>query len=308
MAASKGDSFRSVARRLALSPSAVSRRISGLESFLGITLFHRGGQSQRLTAAGSHYLSMVEPAMHAIQCASVSVAHGDPMRLKVAASHSFASAWLMPRLADLHRRHGIEVEVVPTRDCKAVRSGEADLGIWGGLSVPDDMIADVLVEAHVIPVASPRMPGGIPALDGDHIFPSLLSVRDPSGLWDRWFAACGETRQIGRAAREYATLQLMYEAAASGAGVALAMPLVAEPWLQAKKLLPCSARTLVLRETYSLYRPMRRLARTEIEQRFADWLREQIHGSMDKFAKLTETARKQSIAHRPHISTLPDRN
>src|SRR3546814_15839149 len=68
----------------------------------------------------------------------------------------------MPRLADLHRHHGIDVEIVPTREFDALRCGEAHLGIWGGLAVPDDMIAETMVEAHVLPVAAPRMAAGRP--------------------------------------------------------------------------------------------------------------------------------------------------
>src|SRR3546814_2467491 len=87
-------------------------------------LFERSGQSQRLNAAGQRYLSMVEPAIDAIQRASVMIGQGDQNQLKVATSHSFAAAWLMPRLADLHRHHGIDVEIVPTREFDALRSGE----------------------------------------------------------------------------------------------------------------------------------------------------------------------------------------
>src|SRR3546814_14347037 len=79
--------------------------------------------------------------------------------------------------------------------------------------------------------------------------------------------------------REFATLQLMYEAAASGAGIALAMPLVAEPYLRLGKLVPCGSRTLALGETYRLYRPARRIARTETAQRFADWLHKDVAAS-----------------------------
>src|SRR3546814_16054710 len=62
VAAAQGDSFRSVASRLALSPSAVSRRIAPLESFLVMPLFARSGQSQRMTTAGQRSFSMGDPA------------------------------------------------------------------------------------------------------------------------------------------------------------------------------------------------------------------------------------------------------
>src|SRR3546814_446720 len=243
-------------------------------------LFERSGQSQRLNAAGQRYLSMVEPAIDAIQRASVMIGQGDQNQLKVATSHSFAAAWLMPRLADLHRHHGIDVEIVPTREFDALRSGEAHLGIWGGLAVPDDMIAETMVEAHVLPVAAPRMADGRPAPHSEEELAghTLLSIRSPAGLWERWFAA-SKVQPSQVVIREFATLQLMYEAAASGAGIALAMPLVAEPYLRLGKLVPCGSRTLALGETYRLYRPARRIARTETEQRFADWLPQEVAAS-----------------------------
>jgi LysR family transcriptional regulator, glycine cleavage system transcriptional activator len=80
----------------------------------------------------------------------------------------------------------------------------------------------------------------------------------------------------------------MYEAAASGAGVALAVPLVSEPWLRAGKLVPCNSRSLPLGETYRLYRPIRRIARTELEHRFADWLHDEVGRSMVEFRTLVD--------------------
>src|SRR3546814_16392483 len=90
----------------------------------------------------------------------------------------------MPRLADLHRHHGIDVEIVPTREFDALRSGEAHLGIWGGLAVPDDMIAETMVAAHVLPVAAPRMPAGStgPHTEEERGGHNLLSLRAPAGL------------------------------------------------------------------------------------------------------------------------------
>lgn len=289
VAAAHGDSLRSVARRLAISPSAVSRRIAALEAFLGRPLFDRNGQSLRLNAAGARYLEMVEPAIAAIQRASATLAQGDQQRLRVASSHSFAAAWLMPRLTDLQQRHGLEVEIVPTRDPDVLRSGEAQLAIWGGLAVPDDMIAETIADAHVVPVCAPVMADGRPAptTNEDLMQHPLLGIRAPAGLWDRWFASFGRRGSAEPVVREFPTLQLMYEAAACGAGITLAMPLVAEPWLRSGKLVPCGAGILPLSETYRLYRPIRRIARNDVEQRFADWLHAEVEQSMVWFDRLT---------------------
>lgn len=280
VAAAQGGSFRSVGRRLALSPSVISRRIAALEDFLGVRLFDRMGQAQTLNAAGRKYLSLVGPAIGAIQGASAALASSD-RRLLVAASHSFAAAWLTPRLAELDLRHGIDVEVVPSRDFDILRSGEAQLGIWGGLDLPADMTAEMLVAARVFPVAAATLADGrpAPASEAELAEHPLLSVRSPARMWDRWFAM-SPVRPRQLEIREFATLQLMYEAAASGRGVALAIPLVAEPYLRSGRLSPCIPVVRSLGESYSLYRPERRQMRSETEQRFLRWLRGAVADSM----------------------------
>jgi LysR family glycine cleavage system transcriptional activator len=52
-------SFRRAARDLALSPSAISHQIRGLEALFGVKLFVRGARSVRLTADGERYLAKV---------------------------------------------------------------------------------------------------------------------------------------------------------------------------------------------------------------------------------------------------------
>ncbi len=54
-------SFRHAARDLALSPSAISPQIRGLEAQFGVKLFVRGARSVRLTAEGERYLEKSPP-------------------------------------------------------------------------------------------------------------------------------------------------------------------------------------------------------------------------------------------------------
>ena len=58
-------SFRRAARDLALSPSAISHQIRGLEAQFGVKLFVRGARSVRLTADGERYLAKVSVALKA---------------------------------------------------------------------------------------------------------------------------------------------------------------------------------------------------------------------------------------------------
>src|SRR5436189_3607550 len=60
-------SFRRAARDLALSPSAISHQIRGLETLFGVKLFVRGARSVRLTADGERYLAKVSLALATLQ-------------------------------------------------------------------------------------------------------------------------------------------------------------------------------------------------------------------------------------------------
>src|SRR6266436_2817698 len=60
-------SFRRAARDLALSPSAISHQIRGLEAQFGVKLFVRGARSVRLTADGERYLAKVSGALAGLQ-------------------------------------------------------------------------------------------------------------------------------------------------------------------------------------------------------------------------------------------------
>lgn len=307
IAAAHTKSFRAVARDLALSPSAVSRRIASLEAFLGVTLFDRADQTQTLSAAGRRYLALVEPAVGAIQRATTLVGAPEGGRLTVAASHSFATAWLAPRLAELQQNHGLEIEVAPSRDFEVLRSGEAQLAIWGGYNVPDDLTATHLFDAQTIPVAAARLASGQrpPSMEAELPQHVLLSVRSPAQQWERWLALAGvhpDRLEI----REFATMQLMYEAAVAGLGVALGTPLLVEPALASGRLLPCTATPRRLGETYRLYRSPGLGAHSAAERRFTKWLHGAVGESLRRFDEfvLSPHAATGSAASGPLLPPL----
>lgn len=282
VAAARGESFRGVARRLALSPSAVSRRISSLETFLGISLFDRSGPLPILSLAGRRYMALVEPALLSIMEASDLLVDQADGRLRVATSHSFAAAWLLPRLPALRREADIDVELIMTRDFEALRSGEAQIGIWGAKPTPDDLIAETLFEVTAVPVCAAWLADGRPPPTGDSLdgYP-LVAVRHPPTLWEGWL------RDPPCDVRTYDTLHMMYEAAAAGLGVALAVPLLAEPFLADGRLRRCGGEARPLNAAYRLYRSGRRRVQSAPERAFTTWLRREVTRSIDAFNVLT---------------------
>ena len=282
VAAAQGESLRAVGRRLALSPSAVSRRVGALEQFLGTRLFDRAEQSLTLNAVGARYLEDVAPAIRSIQNATEAIRFSENRSLRVATSHSLAG-WLLPRLPTLQAQAGVSVEITATRDVQALACGEVDLAIWGDLKVPSGIETTHLLTPEAIPVAAPRLADGrtAPRIEAELSRYPLVSVRKPVGLWERWFAMAG-LEASSLSLRSFDTLQLAYEAAAAGGGITLAVPLVSNSFLAGGRLTACTRRAFPLGARYQLYRSTERRRHPQGDP-FMAWLREQIDSSVAEF-------------------------
>jgi LysR family glycine cleavage system transcriptional activator len=141
VAAGRALSFTDAAKTVNLTPSAVSRRIRALERELGTALFRRFNRRLELTPAGARYLAGVSQAIDLIERESDAIRprrRGATLRLSVL--QSFASLWLLPRLAAFKSvRPDIDVQVetstelvdlVDERFDAAIRFGN---GRWPGL-------------------------------------------------------------------------------------------------------------------------------------------------------------------------------
>src|SRR4029079_9141839 len=101
-------SFRRAARDLALSPSAISHQIRGLEQQFGIKLFVRGARAVRLTADGERYLAKVSVALADLQQAGRDLLRqrrDGGGELWISALPFFTSTVLLPALPDFRRRN-----------------------------------------------------------------------------------------------------------------------------------------------------------------------------------------------------------
>lgn len=109
----EGESFAAAARRMDLSPAAVTRAISGLEDRLGVELLLRTTRNVRLTEAGKRYLADCRSILASIVEANEAVAavNAEPKgNLSVAASDVFGKDFIMPCIAQFLNAYP-EVEV-----------------------------------------------------------------------------------------------------------------------------------------------------------------------------------------------------
>jgi len=263
VAAGRALSFSAAAGTLGLTPSAVSRRIADLEHELGVALFRRFNRRIELTAAGARYLAAVGGALDLIERESEALR--PPRRqtvLRLSVLQSFASLWLLPRLAAFKQaRPDLEVEIDTSAELMDLTDGRYDAAIRFGTGHWPGLAADRLFRTQVFAVAAPGLVrGGRPiaptALDRVVLF-DIVQAPD---LWAQYLEGVGLARYRPRQRRSFDNVQVMYEAAANGLGIALGTHELAGGLLAAGRLVrPFSNEPVPLRQSYYLvYRKERR--------------------------------------------------
>src|SRR5512145_2228791 len=92
-------SFTAAAAELFLTQSAVSRQVQQLEEQLGVKLFERRTRALVMTDAGDRYYREVSKALNALREATAAVRAQTTPVVRVTTTLTFASLWLVPRLA-----------------------------------------------------------------------------------------------------------------------------------------------------------------------------------------------------------------
>lgn len=160
----QASSFSAAARRLALTPAAVSRNVAQLERNLGVTLFQRNTRGLTLTEAGARFLDSVAGGLDTIQdaIAGLTTHAGEPAGvLKLNAAHRFGCDFLLPMMPAFLARYPA---VLPdwhfdNRQVHLIRDG-FDAAIGGGFDLPPGVVARTLAPLHIVAVATPHFQRG----------------------------------------------------------------------------------------------------------------------------------------------------
>lgn len=152
-------SFSEAARRMGLTPAAVSRNVAMLERNLGVRLFQRSTRKLVLTEAGERFLQSIGGNLDALQVAIADASSGasEPAGvLKVSLSPTFGVTHILPLLPELLRRYPL---IRPewhfeNRPVDLVAEGY-DVAIGGGFDLAPGIVARMLAPAHIVAVASP---------------------------------------------------------------------------------------------------------------------------------------------------------
>ena len=152
-------SFSAAARRMSLTPAAVSRNVAVLEQNLGVRLFHRSTRKLTLTEAGERFLASMKDSLEALQAAIAGVAQdsGEPAGgLKISMGQTFGMDYILPLLPAFLGQYPL---IRPdwhfdNRQVDLVAEG-FDLAIGGGIELAAGIVSRALAPLHIIAVASP---------------------------------------------------------------------------------------------------------------------------------------------------------
>ncbi|AYC32045.1 LysR family transcriptional regulator [Pseudomonas cavernae] len=152
-------SFSAAARRLALTPAAVSRNVAQLEANLGVRLFQRSTRRLPLTEAGERFLQTVSGGLDSIQSAIADLTSnaGQPAGvLKLSAAPSFGRDYLLPLMPEFLARYpAVQPDWhLDNRQVDLIAEG-FDVAIGGGFELTPGVVARRLAPAHLVAVATP---------------------------------------------------------------------------------------------------------------------------------------------------------
>ena len=315
-AAGRTLSFTRAAAELFVTQSALSRQVKALEDGLGVTLFERGHRALALTAAGDAFHRAVTDSLRQLASAA-ELARGQPREpgVTLTTTVSFASLWIIPRLASFRARHP-DVEVFVSADDRTIdlARGEVDIAVryLSEHNVPEG--ARRLFGERMLPVVSPqvlrqpRTPLTRPADLRNHV---LLHLDDSEGTlpwlnWPAWLTANGEPGLKPAGSLRFRMYDQLIQAAVAGQGVALGrLPLLAEHLNDGRLVAPFAKRYDSSRGYYVLMAPHAE-TRADVAA-FVEWLgdeavntREAIGGSPQRAPRASrKSAPAQPSGRRP---------
>ena len=223
-AAGRHQSFKLAAAELNVTPSAVSHGIVSLEQTLGVELFIRAPRRLTLTPAGTDYLRYISEAFALIATGTQRLPDRHGRSISVSCAPTLASRWLLPRLQDF-RTLWPDTNVSVDTSARQVNlpTDGFDFAIRMSRTPAADPAWRKLFGEQLVPVCSPACRDSLRGRDGkvDLRRATLIHVTQASEDWQTWLARTGTDGIDARRGLHVDTIQLAFEAAIGGLGVAL---------------------------------------------------------------------------------------
>lgn len=245
-AAARHGGFVAAAQELHVTAAAISQQVKALEDQLGVALFDRKARGVAVTEAGLRYGARLTGLFGELAEATQEIYQKKGEVLTIFTSPTFASRWLIPRLAGFHREQpGLQVRVLVESSSEQLASRDLDLLIQYSDGKRPSAIAPLPFPGVVFPVCAPSLP-----LPADPMTVAALpelpllrldDARFPAGFhdfgWRRWLQAAGLPAPPDPSGPSFSFVHMMLLGAAAGQGVALASLALAGDDLVAGRLI-----------------------------------------------------------------------
>jgi LysR family glycine cleavage system transcriptional activator len=274
-AAGRHQSFRKAADELAVSQAAISRQVRDLEAILGTPLFRREYRAVRLNETGSRLLGEVTTGFDVLDAALGEVlAAGSPQGVTISVEPTFATLFLVPRLAGFSEANpGLAINIEVGAALADLHSSGVHLAIRHSLTDSQWPGAQSL---HLLDVQlTPMMK--VPPLSGTNGLEMLRAsrlLRDESGdAWSQWLAAAGISMEASWGP-VFSDSAIALQSAASGQGAALGSRVLASSSLREGSLVAPFDEDVPHGAYWLLARDFDKLSKAE--RMFCEWLRREV--------------------------------
>ncbi len=239
-AAARHLSFTRAAEELFVTQAAVSHQIKALEEFLGLKLFRRRNRSLLLTEEGQSYFTDIKDIFSSIAEATDKVLErSEKGALTIAMPPSFAIQWLVPRLADFNQQEpDIDVRIKAVDMDEGSLTDDVDVAIYYGRGSWGGLRADKLYQEYLMPLCSPTLLLGQKPLEtlADLSQHTLLHNTSRKG-WKQFVKENHLTEVNVNQGPIFSHTTMVLQAAAHGQGIALGNNVLAQPELDAGRLI-----------------------------------------------------------------------
>ena len=221
----------SAANELCVSPTAVSKQIKQLESFLNTKLFIRKKTGLELIQKGKNYLKSVNQALTLLAEESQKMDDQvSPLPLNLEIGACFSHFWLIPHLDDFRDKYPdimLNISINNERNMSEVKSDEYDVAFYYASLNTTHKNNFLLFNERMLLVCSPAFLAKRP--ESRHLNnlwqQPLLSLKDAPGFWENWqtwASLFGIDYQQPQNEIQMEDQIAVVHAAINGAGIALA--------------------------------------------------------------------------------------
>jgi len=233
-------SFTHAAQELCVTQAAISHQIKALEEYVGKPLFRRINRTVKLTKTGKYYAAQLHDAFDILHKATAEVTlRAVDNVLSISTFDSIASAFLMPRLDNLHKTYPkLAIHVITSdRFCDFVRD-DIDLEIrYGDGNWPQYHVTK-LADEQIVPICSPTfLPKGTKIKTAADLLQFRIIHDIMKTDWQDWFSANGIEDANIENGYTINHSHLVVQAAINGEGIALGRSLLIQDALASHALI-----------------------------------------------------------------------